>query len=73
MAITEGVTGEQTGVDREYGDRVLAVEPGGNEFIPDEDRHGTPGQLFWTWMSPNLEFATIFIGVLSVSVFGMTF
>ncbi|WP_424808514.1 purine-cytosine permease family protein [Rhodococcus sp. 27YEA15] len=72
MAITEGAS-ERAVADREYGDRVLAVEPGGNEFIPHEDRHGTPRQLFWTWMSPNLEFATIFIGVLAVSVFGMTF
>ncbi|MFD6062206.1 purine-cytosine permease family protein [Rhodococcus wratislaviensis] len=73
MAITEGTTSDATAAELEYGDRVLAVEPGGNEFIPHEVRHGTPRQLFWTWMSPNLEFATIFIGVLSVSVFGMTF
>lgn len=56
-----------------YADRVVAVEPGGNEVIPDDARHGTPRQLFWTWTSPNLEFATIFIGVLSVTAFGMNF
>ncbi|MFI9404232.1 purine-cytosine permease family protein [Nocardia sp. NPDC052316] len=56
-----------------YADRVIAVEPGGNEYIPDDARHGKPRQLFWTWMSPNLEFATIFIGVLSVTAFGMNF
>jgi len=56
-----------------YRDRLAAVEPGGNEFIDLEDRHGTPRQLFRTWTSPNLEFATIFIGVLAVAVYGMTF
>lgn len=30
-------------------------------------------QLFWTWTSPNLEFATIFVGVLAVGVFGLSF
>jgi nucleobase:cation symporter-1, NCS1 family len=59
--------------DRDYGGRVIAVEPGGTEPIPAGERHGRPSQLFWTWTSPNLEFATIFVGVLSVQVFGLTF
>lgn len=57
----------------EYGTKIVAVEPGGNERVPDVDRHGRPVQLFWTWTSPNLEFATVFVGVLAVSVFGLTF
>ena len=57
----------------EYGDRVVRVEPGGAEFIPLRDRHGSPVHLLWTWMSPNLEFATIFLGVLAVAAFGLTF
>src|SRR5215468_608511 len=57
----------------EYGDRVITVEPGGAEFIPLHERHGNPVQLFWTWTSPNLEFATIFVGVLAVAAFGLTF
>ena len=56
-----------------YRDTLVAIEPGGNEFIALEDRHGNPRQLFRTWTSPNLEFATIFIGVLAVAVYGMTF
>jgi nucleobase:cation symporter-1, NCS1 family len=56
-----------------YGDRIAAVEPGGVEFIPAGDRHGRPLQLLWTWTSPNLEFATVFIGVLAVGVFGLGF
>ncbi|MFP5019835.1 purine-cytosine permease family protein [Pseudonocardia phyllosphaerae] len=61
------------GADRGYGDRVVAVEPGANEPVPDAERHGSPLQLFRTWSSPNLEFATIFVGVLSVQAFGLTF
>jgi nucleobase:cation symporter-1, NCS1 family len=53
-----------------YGDRVAAVEPGGVEFISERERHGRPLDLFWTWMSPNLEFATIFVGVIPVAFFG---
>src|SRR5712691_6948722 len=53
-----------------YGDRVGAVEPGGIEFISAQERHGRPLDLFWTWMSPNLEFATIFVGVIPVAFFG---
>jgi NCS1 family nucleobase:cation symporter-1 len=56
-----------------YGERVIAVEPGGAEFIPLNERHGRPLQLFWTWTSPNLEFATVFVGVLAVALFGLTF
>jgi len=57
----------------EYGARVVAVEPGGIEHIPERERHGGPLQLFWTWMSANMEFATIFVGILPVAFFGMGF
>src|SRR3954463_8802488 len=57
----------------DYGTKVAAVEPGGAEFIALDERHGRPLQLFWTWMSPNLEFATIFVGVISVLFFKQTF
>src|SRR5919197_3584752 len=57
----------------EYGDRVVAIEPGGVGFIPLDERHGRPLQLFWTWTSPNLEFATVFVGVLAVAAFGLSF
>src|SRR6201993_4920361 len=56
-----------------YGTQVFEVEPGGAEFIPLNERHGRPIQLFWTWTSPNMEFATIFVGVLAVAGFGMGF
>ena len=56
-----------------YGDHVLAVEPTGAEPVPDDGRHGRPLQLLWTWTSPNMEFATVFIGVLGVGIFGLGF
>jgi NCS1 nucleoside transporter family len=67
-------TGTATGVlirEGSYGSQVIAVEPGGAEFIPLNERHGRPLQLFWTWTSPNMEFATIFVGVLAVAGFGL--
>jgi NCS1 nucleoside transporter family len=57
----------------EYGRRITTVEPGGSEFIPISERHGRPLQLLWTWTSPNLEFATVFVGVLAVAAFGLSF
>ncbi len=59
--------------DRHYGAKVGAVEPGGAEGIPLAERHGRPIQLLWTWTSPNMEFATVFVGVISVLYFGLTF
>src|SRR4051794_34036025 len=58
---------------RDYGDKVVAVEPGGVEFIPLDERHGSPIQLVWTWTSPNLEFATIAVGILGPLYFGLSF
>ena len=59
--------------DGTYGDVVAAVEPGGAEFIPLSERHGVARTLFGTWTSPNLEFATVFVGVIAVSFFGQSF
>jgi NCS1 family nucleobase:cation symporter-1 len=73
--VTRG-SGAEAGVlvrEGTYGTQVIAVEPGGAEFIPLNERHGRPIQLFWTWTSPNMEFATIFVGVLAVAGFGMSF
>ena len=67
------MTATEPTTDGSYRSKIVAVEPGGNEFIAEEDRHGKPSQLFWTWTSPNLEFATVFVGVLAVAVFGMNF
>src|SRR6201995_5119418 len=72
------VLDQKTGVvaevrDGVYGDAVAAVEPGGAEFIPLSERHGDTRTLFGTWTAPNLEFATVFVGVIAVSFFGQSF
>ncbi|MFI6877641.1 purine-cytosine permease family protein [Streptomyces sp. NPDC050400] len=54
-------------------ERLIAVEEHGAEPVPHDKRHGSPRQLLWTWASPQVGFATLFIGVLSVSAFGLSF
>jgi len=56
-----------------YGNKIATIEPGGAEYIPLSERHGKPHQQFWTWVSPNMEFATIFVGVIGVWYFGQSF
>jgi purine-cytosine permease-like protein len=74
MAVLDSGTGVLADVrDGVYGDAVAAVEPGGAEFIPLSERHGVTRTLFGTWTSPNLEFATVFVGVIAVSFFGQSF
>jgi len=70
MAVSEEVERGVPIREGEYGERVAAIEPGGIEYIADDERHGRPLDLFWTWMSPNLEFATIFVGVIPVALLG---
>jgi len=52
---------------------ATAIEPGGIEAIPSSKRHGSPWQLLATWSAPNLEFATVFVGVIAVAFFGLGF
>jgi NCS1 nucleoside transporter family len=56
-----------------YGSKTVAVEPGGVEIIPESERHGRPINLLWTWTSPNLEFATIAVGIIGPLFFGLSF
>jgi NCS1 family nucleobase:cation symporter-1 len=53
--------------------RTQLVEAGGIEAISRDRRHGSPWQLLATWSAPNLEFATIFVGVIAVAFFGLGF
>src|ERR1700733_6690433 len=62
MAITEATRTSAT-----------TVEPGGIEAIPSSKRHGSPWQLLATWSAPNLEFATVFVGVIAIGFFGLSF
>lgn len=54
-----------------YGSKVAAIEPGGAEFIPLAERHGKARDLFSIWATPNLEFATVFVGMIAVLFFGL--
>ena len=56
-----------------YGAKKAAIEPGGVERIPSSERHGTPLALLWTWSSPNMEFATIAVGILGPLYWGLSF
>src|ERR671930_1777986 len=71
--VADEVEGAVVVREGEYGDRVLAVEPGGIGYIRDEERHGGPLRLFWTWNSANWEFATFFVGAVPIAVFGVGF
>jgi NCS1 nucleoside transporter family len=71
MAAIEDVEKHVPVREGDYGERVATVEPGGVEYIALRERHGEPIQLFWTWLSPNLEFATIFVGVIAITLFGL--
>src|SRR5260221_14561106 len=69
-------TADQVGKDvpireGDYGEKVATVEPGGVEYIALRERHGKPLDLFWTWLSADLEFATVFIGVIPVAFEGL--
>jgi nucleobase:cation symporter-1, NCS1 family len=70
VATTTDVDAQVPVREGEYGSKVAAIEPGGIEYIPDSERHGSPIRLFWTWVSPNMEFATVFVGILPIAVFG---
>ncbi|MFM5903879.1 MAG: purine-cytosine permease family protein [Microbacteriaceae bacterium] len=47
-----------------------AIETNDVEPIPAAERHGKPWHLFTVWSSPNLEFATVFVGALAIG-FGL--
>ena len=74
MSASSADTGAVVAEVREgdYGTKVGTIEPGGAGFIPLDERHGKPIGLFATWMSPNLEFATVFLGVIAVLFLGLS-
>ena len=47
-----------------------AIETNDVAPIPAGERHGKPWHLFTVWSSPNLEFATVFVGALGIG-FGL--
>ncbi|MEV0847590.1 cytosine permease [Streptomyces sp. NPDC049954] len=76
MNSTPSVTLPETGgvpPVSEKPEKPLTVEAGGAEPVPESGRHGHPRQLLWTWASPQVGWATAYIGVLAVAVFGLGF
>lgn len=53
--------------------KAIAIETNDIEPIPAADRHGSAWHLFAVWTSANLEYATIFVGIISVLFFGLSF
>jgi NCS1 family nucleobase:cation symporter-1 len=53
-------------------DRAFAVEEHGINFIPHEDRHGRPSELFWVWLGANLIFTYVISGSIIIG-FGLNF
>jgi NCS1 nucleoside transporter family len=72
VSLTDDLTANPIAAEH-YGSRTTAVEPGGVEIIPESERHGRPINLLWTWISPNLEFATIGVGIIGPFFFGLSF
>jgi NCS1 nucleoside transporter family len=73
VSLTDDVAANNPIAAEHYGARTTAVEPGGVEIIPESERHGRPINLLWTWTSPNLEFATIAVGIIGPLFFGLSF
>ncbi|MEO6913812.1 MAG: cytosine permease [Candidatus Baltobacteraceae bacterium] len=53
-----------------YKNQILAVEPTGIEFVPEQQRHGHARQLFSLWFSANAEIATWMVGLFIVALYG---
>ncbi|MCX5417324.1 cytosine permease [Streptomyces sp. NBC_00059] len=49
----------------------LGIERAGVEPVPLDRRHGRPRSLFTLWFGANVQFATLSVGALSTSVFGL--
>ncbi|MEY4457426.1 MAG: hypothetical protein RIS25_19 [Actinomycetota bacterium] len=60
-------------VNKTSGANASTIETNDIEPIPANERHGKAWHLFTVWSSPNLEFATIFVGMLGVMYFGLSF
>ncbi|MFE4535434.1 purine-cytosine permease family protein [Streptomyces scopuliridis] len=52
-------------------DRVGAVETRGIEPVPDNERHGQAGQMFWTWFAANISILGLPLGATLVAFRGL--
>ncbi|MCL4493459.1 MAG: cytosine permease [Firmicutes bacterium] len=49
-------------------DKAFRVETHGIDIIPDQQRHGSPRDLFWVWIAGNLTFGEFVIGDLFIQM-----
>lgn len=47
---------------------LTKVEQRGLEPVPDDQRNGTPGQLFWVWFAANISILGIPLGATLISL-----
>ncbi|MFL4901987.1 purine-cytosine permease family protein [Streptomyces sp. MMS24-I2-30] len=52
-------------------DRVGAIETRGIEPVPDQERHGHAGQMFWTWFAANISILGLPLGATLVAFRGL--
>ncbi|MFB7653387.1 MULTISPECIES: purine-cytosine permease family protein [unclassified Streptomyces] len=52
-------------------DRVGAIETRGIEPVPDHERHGQAGQMFWTWFAANISILGLPLGATLVAFRGL--
>ncbi|MFJ8788565.1 purine-cytosine permease family protein [Streptomyces sp. NPDC102462] len=52
-------------------DRVGAIETRGIEPVPDNERHGQAGQMFWTWFAANISILGLPLGATLVAFRGL--
>ncbi|MFD3315339.1 purine-cytosine permease family protein [Streptomyces sp. NPDC058694] len=52
-------------------DRVGTVETRGIEPVPDSERHGHAGQMFWTWFAANISILGLPLGATLVAFRGL--
>ncbi|MFE9613979.1 purine-cytosine permease family protein [Streptomyces sp. NPDC006012] len=52
-------------------DRVGAIETRGIEPVPDHERHGHAGQMFWTWFAANISILGLPLGATLVAFRGL--
>ncbi len=66
------VATEKSGPVREPSSSALSVETNGIEVIGDDQRRGTPAQLFWPWFGANVSVLAIGYGAF-LGPFGLSF
>ena len=58
----------RTDMNRTGVDRAGAVETRGIDCVPDEERHGTPRELFMIWAAPNVSYLSFVVGATLVLI-----